>query len=182
MQGITCTWADGEAFGDYRNWSSGQPDNYNLVENLLCMYRDGTWNDWDSEEMTGFILQMPAVRTAIPENAVNLTTALELKDIRNAEVRETVLEGIYDAGSVRMDARETGFFTAELNGDYSELIGRYLVTDNTSVNTRIRLAIFGDGNLIYDETADEAEGAGPNRGVEVPGRTGCTRCGSRANC
>ena len=56
------TWNSGSTFGAYQNWGYNQPDNDEDIEYLLTMQSDGSWNDWDDREKTGFILEVTEIK------------------------------------------------------------------------------------------------------------------------
>ena len=47
--------------GQYANWRSGQPDDFNGIEEFAQLYRsDGTWNDWTASASLAYIVEWDA--------------------------------------------------------------------------------------------------------------------------
>jgi hypothetical protein len=54
----TYVWSSGSG-ATYRNWNSGQPDNYNNEDYAEFITPSGKWNDWPSSSCTQGIIEIP---------------------------------------------------------------------------------------------------------------------------
>ena len=143
-------WDDETKMSDtgFQNWSSGQPDNYQEIENSLCMYSDGTWNDDDGSTLRGFVMQVKAAGAIIPETGEKLSS-FEAPDMAAAEFREYMDGERFMPGSLYMNAGERGYASFELSGKYRALSGGIVASFESDVNSRADFAVFGDGVLLY---------------------------------
>ena len=65
LQNGKMSWITGEDF-DYTNWNTGEPNNYEGKENIGNMYRNGTWNDTNDQEVGwGFICEYEPEPTSV---------------------------------------------------------------------------------------------------------------------
>ena len=61
-------WITGENFA-FTNWNTGEPNNYNGHENVCVMYKDGTWNDTNEQDIGhGFICEYEPFSYSITYN------------------------------------------------------------------------------------------------------------------
>ncbi len=65
LQNGEFSWITGEDF-DYTNWNTGEPNNYEGKENIGNMYKNGTWNDTNDQELGwGFICEYEPEPTSV---------------------------------------------------------------------------------------------------------------------
>lgn len=166
------SWVDGSEFETYTNWSSGQPDNYNETENLLSMYRDGTWNDRDPETKTGFVMEVAALSG---QQAVGdaFLSSLEWAESSNTDVVHFLdrQENLH-LNSVCLDASNDAWFSCPLDGNYASMEGSVSITRKAADGVKLQLAMFGDGKLLYElrdytKDRDSAEFSIDLTGVKV---------------
>ncbi|MDO5345945.1 MAG: NPCBM/NEW2 domain-containing protein [Lachnospiraceae bacterium] len=143
-------WSDGTEFGEYQNWSGSQPDNYEGKEYLLCMYRDGTWNDASAEAMTGFVMELSAVSGLLSQDDA-LLTDFEWTDSQYCEAKDVIAQSALYPAAVQMDASNNAKFSILLDGGYTSFQGTVHPYVNAADDANFQFGIFGDGVLLYDQ-------------------------------
>ena len=184
----TWTWLDGRPFdGGYTNWDYDQPDNYDGVENLLEMGKDGLWNDISPDSLAGSVIQVDALSEAEESGASFgdleqlYAEYAEQKSLRLADRKPEV----YFPDALFLGAGNNGFAGYLLNGEYSRFHA-YLTRTNMSENTAARIAVFGDGHLLFAEDDIRADSGIKELSIDVSGvkelviRTGLTKNGGSA--
>lgn len=146
-------WVTGEPM-EYTYWSSGQPDNYNGVEDYLSIYKDGKWNDNDPEEVLGFILEIS------PDTSATYGTSKELAALESILTGSNAYEywkTAYDwqgneyLSSYYMRANDDAWASYELNGEYISISGTLSSCSESYAAADMYFGIFGDGVLLYEK-------------------------------
>ena len=57
----TWVWVDGEEWGQYTNWGSGEPNGGTMEECLEMFHNTGTWNDRGSQILKFSVCKMRAL-------------------------------------------------------------------------------------------------------------------------
>lgn len=163
-------WTDGAQLdAGYTNWDYGQPDNYDGKENLLSMYRNGTWNDLDRKTTAGFIMEVQAVSGQMEEGDVRLADLewIESSHADVADVRDC--QGDIHFSSIRLDASNDAWLRCELNGAYSRMDGNITTFSGAAEGVDFQLAIFGDGRLLYELSGYEKDMAAREFSIDLTG-------------
>ncbi len=147
-------WTDEESF-TYQNWRNGKPDHKELTNDYACIRTfDQTWEDKNNEpeEATGYILEISAREN---EQEIYLTEADLLIHESNVSY-ETTQEDSYGNslyGMIKYDASNHGWTQYQLNGNYQRLTGEIAVCADAQSDVSMDFAVFGDGKLLYRQTA-----------------------------
>lgn len=143
-------WNDGTVINmDNAPWSRNQPDNHKDQEYLLGTFKDGTWNDYAHDVLLGYVLEFPIV-SGIAEEGVCLG-ALDPIQADRAEISAILFKDMehLDPYGIWLDSNRNGSMTFNLDGEYEKLSGTVISALDASVNARGRLAVFGDGRLLW---------------------------------
>lgn len=70
----TYRWVDNTVLGTYRNWATGEPNDYGGNEDCIAMYVGGTWNDWPStQRLSYYVLEYDDLATGTSYATATLT-------------------------------------------------------------------------------------------------------------
>lgn len=163
-------WITGEEFA-FRGWDSNQPDNHSGTEHYAYISKSygGYWND-DKIECgnVGFILEVETTEEDAGEY-------LEESDTYLFGAETDVDTWVYDTyGNVYYetrcyDASAKGRTMYTLNGEYSRFTGTVAIYEKAASDVSINFAVFGDGELLYKQTAITRETKPIHFDIDVTG-------------
>lgn len=148
-------WVTGEAY-NYYGWDNSQPDNANAAEHWAYISKSysGKWNDNTADrENVGFILEVEAPKE--DKGEVVVADSDLLKEAYGTDIDDWVFDtyGNCYYATRCYDASEKGRAFYELDGEYSRLTGITSIYEKAASGVSVNFAIFGDGKLLYKQTA-----------------------------
>lgn len=150
-------WCSEESFGSYLNWADGKPDNYGGEEYLMCMYRNGTWDDYPADAAIGFIMQTEAAAGETTEETVKVSQlewtegqGCEIDNAYSCDAQKTGRLADWYQGGIRMNAYDGAWFRVNLEGMYDTFSGTLVCDPEAAENADLQFAVFGDGKLLYE--------------------------------
>ncbi|MCI7814152.1 MAG: NPCBM/NEW2 domain-containing protein [Lachnospiraceae bacterium] len=147
------SWVSGEDFC-YDGWDDNQPDNYDNVEDYAYISRsfDSCWNDDSNEtEGVGYILEVSAQQ----DNGQYLPsthTLIHQKSV-SYDAWDDNSYGNRSYGVIAYNASDSGWTQYQLNGAYEKLTGEVSIYSEAASGVSMDFAVFGDGQLLYRQTA-----------------------------
>ncbi len=158
FNGTGWIWETGESADVSPNWAQGSPSGESFAGSRMAVDREGYWVNRPQELAAGFIMEATASAGQVPGDALHLGSHVWFDSQGSGPVYvidEIMENGIpvrnLHPGIIRMEADTGAWFKVVLDGTYSRFTAGVGLDPTADVNASVRLAVFGDGKLLYEK-------------------------------
>ena len=163
--------------GQYANWRSGQPDDFNGIEEFAQMFvSDGAWNDWTASASIAYIVEWDASEV-LSNYTYTITSDPTSAFSINSNTGEITVSNATPLTEIATDPTITVQVTDSFGNTYSEamIIAVNRVNDNTPVITSngagatASISIAENVIAVTTVTATDADLPTPTLGYSIVG-------------